>query len=196
MNKLEVARRHLGTALALFLEDRDPVSVHTLACAAGEVVDRLRGRRDGASFSSHALGLNPSMKPNEFWDLRHRHYNAFKHATDRKGEERDDQDILSGFNDEMNDDVLVLACLDYAPLAGTLPIEAQVFQIWYFAKAPQRLAPRVNRVPYLETFPGLDTMPREKQKTLLRQAVARYLVEPALREDPKTDLRPLMLGPP
>jgi hypothetical protein len=39
LDKTQVARRHLGTALALFLDDRDPVPVHTLACAG------LRGRR-------------------------------------------------------------------------------------------------------------------------------------------------------
>jgi hypothetical protein len=34
LDKLEVVRRQLGTALALFLNDHDPVSVHVLASGA------------------------------------------------------------------------------------------------------------------------------------------------------------------
>lgn len=33
--KAAVARRQLGTALALFLDDSDPISVHCLACGGG-----------------------------------------------------------------------------------------------------------------------------------------------------------------
>jgi hypothetical protein len=40
-DKTEIARRQLGTALALFIEDRDPVSVHTLACAGCEIAEYL-----------------------------------------------------------------------------------------------------------------------------------------------------------
>jgi hypothetical protein len=35
--KTQIARRQLGTALALFLENYDPVSVHTLTCAGCEI---------------------------------------------------------------------------------------------------------------------------------------------------------------
>jgi hypothetical protein len=39
LDKAQIARRQLGTALALFIEDLDPVSVHTLACAGGEIAE-------------------------------------------------------------------------------------------------------------------------------------------------------------
>ncbi len=39
LEKTHVARRQLGVALALFLEDLDPIVVHVLACTAGEIAE-------------------------------------------------------------------------------------------------------------------------------------------------------------
>jgi hypothetical protein len=44
LDKIQVARRQLGTALALFIEDLDPISVHTLACAGGEIAEQIEQR--------------------------------------------------------------------------------------------------------------------------------------------------------
>lgn len=52
LDKNEVARRQLGTALALFIEDFDPVSVHTLACAGGEVAEHLARKAGAEPFGS------------------------------------------------------------------------------------------------------------------------------------------------
>jgi hypothetical protein len=41
MDKAEVARRLLGTALDLFLRRQDPVAVHTLAMAGSKVAEWL-----------------------------------------------------------------------------------------------------------------------------------------------------------
>jgi hypothetical protein len=45
MDKGEVARRQLGTALDMFLRGQDPVSVHTLAMAGGEIAERLAEKK-------------------------------------------------------------------------------------------------------------------------------------------------------
>ena len=60
LTKAKVARRQLGTALALFLEDRDPVSVHMLACAGGELADHLAHAKGATPFSGHALAVVPN----------------------------------------------------------------------------------------------------------------------------------------
>ena len=41
LTKLGAARQQLGTALALFIDDCDPVSVQVLACGGGEVAEHL-----------------------------------------------------------------------------------------------------------------------------------------------------------
>jgi hypothetical protein len=51
LDKTEIARRQLGTALALFLEDTDPVSVHALACAGCEIAEYLTRKAGEEPFS-------------------------------------------------------------------------------------------------------------------------------------------------
>ena len=59
--KGQIARRQLGTALALFIEDRDPVSVHTLACAGGEIAEYLARKKGKEPFADHILATFPDF---------------------------------------------------------------------------------------------------------------------------------------
>jgi hypothetical protein len=61
LDKTEIARRQLGTALAMFLEDSDPVSVHTLACAGCEIAEYLTRKAGEEPFSTHALLTFPDL---------------------------------------------------------------------------------------------------------------------------------------
>ena len=81
LTKAEVARRQLGTALAMFMNDQDPVTVHVLACGAGEIADHLSGAAGHEPFSTHILKTFPDMDKGELRRLRTKHWNAFKHAT-------------------------------------------------------------------------------------------------------------------
>ena len=46
--KLESARRQLDTAIRLWFEEGDPVSIHTLACAAYEIIHVISKKRNRA----------------------------------------------------------------------------------------------------------------------------------------------------
>src|SRR5215472_5065356 len=131
LDKTQVARRHLGTALALFLDDRDPVSVHTLACAGCEVAEHLTHKAGKEPFSTHALSTFPSLDIQKIRRLQNQYWNAFKHATTRDGAERDDQELLDRFDDDTNNHTLFIGWHDYMLATGTLPPEAQAFQMWY-----------------------------------------------------------------
>src|SRR5580658_530315 len=102
LDKAQVARRQLGTALALFIADFDPVSVHTLACAGGEVAEYLTRKAGVQPFADHALITFPDAKMKEIRDLQHQFSNAFKHATLKGGGDRNDQALLERFNDLQN----------------------------------------------------------------------------------------------
>jgi hypothetical protein len=80
----------------------------------------------------------PSIGPKA---LRNQYCNAFKHATTQKGVGRDDADLFQRFSDEMNVHSHFVGWYDYTVAIGELPIEAQVFQIWYFALYPEKLNP-------------------------------------------------------
>jgi hypothetical protein len=141
----------------------------------------------------HALESNPDLTIDKLFRLQRQYYNAFKHATTRDGKVRDDEELLKKFDDETNNHILFIGWYDYANAIGTLPIEAQVFQIWYFALYPDKLNPDVDPRPFVKTFPDLSTQSRSMRKDALRRKIASSLTKLDLRNDPQTDTRPLIL---
>jgi hypothetical protein len=125
--------------------------------------------------------------------LQRQYYNAFKHATTRDGEDRDDQELLNRFDDEKNNHILFVGWYDYANAIRKLPIEAQVFQIWYPALYLDKLNRDVDPRPFMETFPELKTQSPSMRKEVLRRKIASSLTDLNLRSDPLTDNRPLIL---
>ena len=53
--KLSIARAQLGTALSLFLRNKDPFSVHALACGGSEVIEGLADQNKIPTLPSHIL---------------------------------------------------------------------------------------------------------------------------------------------
>jgi hypothetical protein len=193
LDKIQVARRQLGTALALFLDDVDPVSVHTLACAGGEVAEHLTRKAGFQPFSSHALATFPGLEIRKLRRLQNQYWNAFKHATTRNGEERADHELLKRFSDNKNDHALLIGWYDYHLAVGAIPIEAQAFQVWYFVLYPQALNPEIDRSQYESHFPTLRNHSRTEQKKGLRVAIEAARKDAAIMSDAKTDPRPLIL---
>ncbi|MCA3351453.1 MAG: hypothetical protein INF97_12725 [Roseomonas sp.] len=195
LTKLEVARRQLGTALALFLEDKDPVAVHVLTCGGGEIADRLAEVAGAEPFETHVLATFPEMNKGKLAVLRKKHWNALKHATTHNGKDRNDAELLGTFSDETNDHHLFIGWYDFANAGGRLPIEAQAFQAWYFAKHPDKLSDGFDPANFTSLFPGLTQVDRSQQKARLRRVIQRYRRHRDIMADSKTDPRPLILGP-
>jgi hypothetical protein len=53
LDKAQIARRQLGAALALFIDDLDSVAVHVLACGGGEIAERLAIKAEKAPLSKY-----------------------------------------------------------------------------------------------------------------------------------------------
>ena len=128
LTKLEIARRQLGTALQLFLDDADPVSVHTLACAGVEIAHSLAEATGKEPFRSISLRGNSSLTEQEFHRLRTLYGNAFKHFNNQKGKPRDDEAVITQFDDMANDGHLFIGWTDLATALGRMPVEAQAYQ--------------------------------------------------------------------
>ncbi|RTL73323.1 MAG: hypothetical protein EKK41_00150 [Hyphomicrobiales bacterium] len=175
ITKIEAARRQLVTAIRLFFEDADSVSVYALAHAAWEVLDALCTHRDKTRFReemTRATGLSEA----EIKKIANYGRNFFKHA-DRKPD-----DALENFSDDLNDHVLMAACFDYGELADSKPMEMQVFQIWYFAAHPDKaLRPEMDQIidAGQRLFSNLSNADRKSRK----QAGLRVAI--AARRDPK-----------
>src|SRR5262249_30309696 len=141
--KIECARRQLGTALDLYLRDRDPVSVHCLANGGCELIEVYAKKAGAKPFVSHILETRPDLDIKALKTVQRKYWNAFKHALERHGgDERDDDELLSSFTDEQNDVALFIGWYDYAQATKMMPVEAQVHQIWWIALHPDKLDPK------------------------------------------------------
>jgi hypothetical protein len=193
--KIESARRQLGTALALYLEDRDPVSVHCLAGGGCELIEYYAKKKGGQPFTTHILQTHPDLDIEKVRKLQRGLWNAFKHATHgRKGKERDDDKALMRFSDKQNDAALFIGWYDYAIAVGAMPIEAQVHQAWFIAMHPEKLDPKHPFEPFHELFPNMQARSRAEQKWMLNEVIEHFRGDHEVMSDPRTDTRALVLG--
>ena len=171
--KIESARRQLGTALALYLKDQDPVSVHCLAGGGCELIEYHAVKAGAKPFTSHIMKVVQGVDIKEIRRLQRQYWNAFKHATYQNGKERDDNDLLAKFDDLQNDHALFIGWYDYGLAVGAMPIEAQAHQVWYIALYPEKLDPKHSIERYERTFPNLRSKPRADQKRMLNEAIVK-----------------------
>jgi hypothetical protein len=110
--------------------------------------------------------------------------------------ERADQDLLEKFTDETNDHALFIGWYDYQAATKTLPIAAQVFQVWYFARYPGKLATEVDLSDFeraLQNFPNLRGLTRAEQKSAMKRLIQKLRRNRQIMSDPATDQRALIL---
>jgi len=123
VSKTEAASRQLCAAIRLFFDDQDAIAVHTLACAAGEIFEKLSGKQRLVP----SIKFVERTKPKGI-DVRQslgRARNFFKHADT-------DADVVLEFSDVMNDLVVLLASLDAAQVLRERPVEIDAYISWYF----------------------------------------------------------------
>ncbi|NKM36650.1 hypothetical protein [Rhizobium laguerreae] len=190
--KIQIARAQLGTALDLFIREKDSYSVHSLACGGSEIVEGLAKEADLPSISTHILQTMPDIDQRKLKRLRNQHWNALKHFYEQDGKTvRDDEALMDDFTDTANDAVLFGGWLDYLLITKRLPVEAQVFQVWWFAMNPKSMNPNVDPSPWQSIFPKIETQPRKEQKRRLRRAIEKWRDSKEILQDPRTELGPL-----
>lgn len=81
VRSIDAAREHLNTALVLWFADKEPVSVHTLAYAAFEVINDMNKRAKKPPLLYEHL---PEYNRNELISMLREHAYFFKHADGRK----------------------------------------------------------------------------------------------------------------
>lgn len=183
VTKFEAARRQLVTAIRLFFEEGDSVSVYSLAHASWEVLDALCKHRGLTRFRNQMSGAT-GMTEQEIKKIASYGRNFFKHAND------DPDDVLEDFSDGLNDHVLIGATMDFGMLASAKPMEVQVFQLWYFAAHPEK-APRPDFDAIIEAadehFPDFAAMDRKGKKNAGLRVLVAALRDPELMAHPSTD---------
>jgi len=157
ITKLSAAQSQLSTAIWLYFEDRDPVSIHTLATAAGEIIDHLCKSR-GVQSTRHQLreAIKPE-KRKEVFDKLDAARNFFKHASWKKPDQ-----TLEGFNDDRNLFAILFGVIGLLSMTEET-LETMFFRSWITIVLPDLIVnpPSPEQVAI---FGDIRNQPRSEQK--------------------------------
>jgi len=79
VTKLDAATRQLDSAITLYFQNGDPVPIHTLACAAHQVIHNINRHNNGPELLFDSLSQK-KRNPQISKALLQKQYNFFKHA--------------------------------------------------------------------------------------------------------------------
>ena len=135
IGKLEAARRQLLSAIRIYFANGEPVSIHTLAAAAFEILDDLdnHGADTGTMFDHTEKYIKPGYV-DTFRKLLRRPQNFFKHA------DQDPDDILE-FYPSAAAALIWAASEKYYELAKDDCLELAAFRAWTMIRNPDVLLP-------------------------------------------------------
>lgn len=137
VTKLDAARRQLKTAIELWANDGDPVSIHSLAFAAHQIIHDLNRRNGGPTLLLDEPSIRPEKK-NEFANLIKQDANFFKHADNRtKGRIKPPVEI--DFDVESNELFIAITIVGLQYLGQTLTELEIAFYTWYRINRPDLL---------------------------------------------------------
>jgi hypothetical protein len=169
VTKLDAAKSQLAAAIRLYFEDRDPVSVHTLAMAAGEIIDRLCVAKGLISMRDDLMARIVPERRKEIADAINEPRNFFKHASSSKPNQ-----VLADFSDDRNLLAILFATHGLKLLDGEMP-ETQVFSGWIQVVEPKLvLNPPPNEF-VISVFGDIGNQPRSAQKQVGRDALGLLL---------------------
>jgi hypothetical protein len=134
VTKMDAARRQLTTAIELWADEGEPVSIHTLAYSAHKIVHDLNRKKKGP----HMLLDMPNIRKErqgEFANMVARDANFFKHADGKKYK---DQDSIE-FTPELNAMFIMVTIAGLEFLDQKLSEQEQGFLLWYRLHYPEML---------------------------------------------------------
>lgn len=164
--KIDISEAHINAAIGLFFADSHPAPIHLLAASALSMMTSI-GSYTGVDTFFHMVSDGDRDEMRRLSILANRVPNFMKHA------DRDPEEILSGFTDRDNDDLLFVAAHDFGQIASGTSIEMQVFQAWHYAIYTKKVSEiglkyqsMIRRC--IALFPGIRSREREGQKDLGR----------------------------
>jgi hypothetical protein len=142
LNKVDVARRQLATALEMWFADGDPVAIHTLAMAAHEIAIYLAKRQSWKDMTIYERAVNRAKALSKTTSEVHRRMkgpaNFFKHADLDPGGEFE-------FDEGMNEALLGMAVGCLLVLTHSLTSIENAYMIRLALEQPDRFPlPRSN----------------------------------------------------
>lgn len=191
---VRIARHQLGSALSLFLRDKDPIAIQSLACGGCEIIERVAHKERVTPISTLIWDKSPKFDVQTLRKERNIYWNAIKHFTrkDRNDPSRDDEAVMATFSDQANLIPLFLGWWDYLAVTRKLPIEAQVFQVWWYGIREGAMRHDDEEDATRALFPDVLDLDAAEQKRRLNRAIEKYRKNKEVMEDSATEQGPLM----
>ncbi len=162
ISKLDAARRQLATAITLWFEDRDPVSIHTLVFAAYEIIHAVSKQRNPARrdllFNSQLIEDEHRV---EYVKFVKEHGNFFKHALN-------DGNAVIEFRPVLSQMFFLMAILGVELCGEQKNAEESAFMWWQYIDKPDWLTESGRKL--LE-----DTVPSENVAYLRTRPKSEFL---------------------
>lgn len=131
VSKLDAAKRQLETAIRLYFNDADPVSIHTLAGAAHNILNDLNKKYGGNPMIISDFLIKDEFKKKIKQQIN-KAKNHFKHADK-------DPDTTIDFAPKVNEFFLFDACEKYMELTSENVPYFIIFRGWFAYKYPDIL---------------------------------------------------------
>jgi hypothetical protein len=135
VTKLDAAKRQLETAILLYFSEKDPVSIHTLCCAAYEVIHALNKKRNSPMGPNDLMlkdldqYLGSKADRRQFHECMNEARNFFKHANS-------DPDAVQTLDTRFTEALLIDAVQKYARLIGECPPTMALYFVWFLTQHP------------------------------------------------------------
>ena len=136
LTKFDVAERQLNQAILLFFDEQDPVSVHTLAEAAAQVLYDIRELTGASSIARDSDRIRPEFRK-EWLAAIFSSRNFFKHADI-------DKDAVHTFKEEFNHYSLLDGVNMYLSAKKAWTPETMVYLAWFSTMYPHTIQEGTN----------------------------------------------------
>lgn len=149
ITNIEAARSQLKTAIMLWFNGGDAVSIHTLACASHEIIDGLSKKTRNRDLLFDSLICKDEHR-REFNDWLRKPQNFFKHPSrDRK------EDTIVEFSPNLTEMFILYSLVGLQLTGKQLDPEESVFLFWFIYHKPQFLTDE-GREQFIENTPIED----------------------------------------
>jgi hypothetical protein len=191
LSPLVVARSQLLTAIDLFFNDSDPVSVHALAGNAREILESVCKLAAVEPITELLLRGHSNKPKKDIYAALNPYRNCFRHVGKTWEERRGEQEILNQFDDGKNEYLLYICVEDYLKLRGSSPLPMQVLHAWFCALHADLISCAYSRQKSVDLFPGLSQMSRYEQKRVALGLIRGSVDDPQVLANPQTE--PLLI---
>ena len=126
ITKLQASKRQLETAIQLYFKHIDPISIHTLACAAYEILSDVNKARNGSPMLMDGCLIKDEYKK-KYRKMIREPQNFLKHADK-------DPDRTLDFNPDVSTFFIYEGISKYQEITGEVSSLFRIFRGWYCAQ--------------------------------------------------------------